>query len=75
MRQFALSPAHIHFGNVAVGNVAHAHARLRNISTGPARFTVVGMAFSFRFLAHAHARLHNISTARFTVVGMAPSLF
>ncbi|KAF5842976.1 hypothetical protein DUNSADRAFT_3569 [Dunaliella salina] len=39
-RQFALSPPHIHFGSVALGSVAHAHARLRNISTGPARFTV-----------------------------------
>ena len=39
-RQFVLSPAHIHFGNVPAGEVLHRTARLRNVSTGPARFSV-----------------------------------
>lgn len=39
-RQFTLSPAHIHFGNVPIGEVVHRTARLRNVSTGPARFSV-----------------------------------
>ena len=41
-RQFTLSPAHVHFGNaVPAGTVVHRLARLQNVSTGIARYSVV----------------------------------
>ncbi len=40
-RQFVLTPAHIHFGHVVAGSVAHRPARLRNVSTGIARYSIV----------------------------------
>lgn len=39
-KQWVLTPAHIHFGAVPMGSVVHRTAKLRNTSTGPARFTV-----------------------------------
>lgn len=40
-KQLAMSPGHIHFGNVTVGVPAHRTARLLNCSTDVVRFTVV----------------------------------
>lgn len=48
-RQFALAPGHLHFGTVARGTVAHATARLRNTSTGPARFQVRARGWWWRW--------------------------
>ena len=41
MRQFQLSPKHLHFGTVALGQVVHKIARLTNISAEIARFSLV----------------------------------
>ncbi len=40
VKQFELTPAHIHFGTVQQGQVVHRTARLKNTSTGHARFSV-----------------------------------
>jgi hypothetical protein len=40
-RQFQLSPKHLHFGTVVLGQVVHKVARLTNISNEIARFTLV----------------------------------
>ncbi|WIA41175.1 hypothetical protein OEZ86_004790 [Tetradesmus obliquus] len=39
-KQLALSPGHIHFGSVAQGSVVHRTARVLNVSTGVARFSI-----------------------------------
>ena len=41
VRQFQLSPKHLHFGTVPVGQVVHKVARLTNISQEIARFALV----------------------------------
>lgn len=40
LKQFTLTPGHLHLGSVPVGSVAHRTARLANVSTAAARFTV-----------------------------------
>lgn len=41
LKQFTLTPAHLHFGSVPLGAVAHRTAKLLNTSTERARFSVV----------------------------------
>ncbi|KAG2498338.1 hypothetical protein HYH03_003597 [Edaphochlamys debaryana] len=41
LKQFTLTPGHLHFGNVPYGAVTHRTARLTNVSAGAARFSVV----------------------------------
>lgn len=52
LRQFQVSPNHLHFGTVTLGQVMHKVARLTNISNEIARFTLV----------RAHAVLRTCST-------------
>lgn len=49
-KQLAVSPAHIHFGNVQVGVPAHRTARLLNCSTDVVRFTVVRPELPLRWV-------------------------
>ena len=40
-KQMSLNPGQIHFGAVPLGSVVHRTAHVVNLSTGPARFSVI----------------------------------
>lgn len=50
-KQLALSPGHIHFGSVAQGSVVHRTARVLNVSTGVARFSISRPELPLRWAA------------------------
>lgn len=50
LQQFTLTPGHLHLGTVPVGLVAHRTARLTNVSTGVARFSVVRPELPLRII-------------------------
>ncbi|GMH34022.1 hypothetical protein BSKO_01856 [Bryopsis sp. KO-2023] len=64
LRQFQLSPAHIHFGSVEVGRTAKRTALLTNVSLEKARFHVVTPALPFKV----------VYTPRLLAGGMATKL-
>ena len=56
-KQLALSPGHIHFGSVAQGSVVHRTARVLNVSTGVARFSISRSELPLRWAASYIAQI------------------